>query len=134
MKATIEEMKQEAIKRMNIIQLFPTIIKEFEKDNIVNLSDRGYLYWLTDEQKEYVSDFEQKNEVIVYHIIQSYTNLGEMLTFLFVSKDKDEWEYDENDLKEGYPFAYVKNLNDDNCSEFGSVGIEYRYGGLIRTA
>lgn len=134
MKATIEEMKQEAIKRMNIIQLFPTIIKEFEKDNIVNLSDRGYLYWLTDEQKEYVSDFEQKNEVIVYHIIQSYTNLGEMLTFLFVSKDKDEWECDESDLKEGYPFAYVKNLGDDNCSEFGSVGIEYRYGGLIRTA
>ena len=46
----------------------------------------------------------------------------------------DEWEYDRNDLTEGYALAYVKNMDDDMCSEFGSIFIENRYGGLVRTA
>ena len=37
------------------------------------------------------------------------------------------------ELKEGYPFAYVWN-RDDEFGEFGSVGIKMEQGGLVRTA
>ena len=135
MKITIEEKKQEAIERMKSLKLYPNIIKEFEKENIVNMSENGgFLYWLTDEQKEIVSEFEQENDVLVYHVIHNFTEIGEMLTFLYVSDEKEEWEYDREDLKAGCACAYVKNLSDDYLSEFGSVCIEPRIGGLVRTA
>ncbi len=135
MKITIEEKKQEAIERMKSLKLYPNIIKEFEKENIVNMSENGgFLYWLTDEQKEIVSEFEQENDVLVYHFIHNFTEIGEMLTFLYVSDEKEEWEYDREDLKAGCACAYVKNLSDDYLSEFGGVCIEPRIGGLVRTA
>lgn len=135
MKITIEKKKQEAIERMKTLNLYPNIIKEFEKENIVNMSENGgFLYWLTDEQKEIVSDFEAEYDALVYHVIHNFTELGEMLTIFYVSDDEEEWEYDRADLKDGYACAYVKNLSDDMCSEFGSVCFRQQYGGLVRTA
>ena len=135
MKITIEKKKQEAIERMKSLNLYPNIIKEFEKENIVNMSENGgFLYWLTDEQKEIVSDFEAEYDTLVYHVIHNFTEFGELLTFFYVSDDEEEWEYDRADLKDGYACAYVKNLTDDMCSEFGSVCFRQQYGGLVRTA
>ena len=135
MNITKEQKKQEALERMKMLMLSPNIIKEFAKDGIVNMSEtRGFLYWLDDEQKEYVSDFEEEHNALVYHVIHNYTEVGEMLTFLYVSDDEDEWGYDRDDLKAGYACAYVKNLNEDAFSEFGSVGIKPEFGGLVRTA
>ena len=134
MNITKEQKKQEAIERMKMLSLYPNIIREFEKDGIVNMSENGgYLYWLDDEQREYVSDFEEEYNALVYHVIHNYTEVGEMLTFLYVSDDEDEWGYDRDDLKAGYACAYVKNLDEDAFSEFGSVGIKPELGGLIRT-
>lgn len=46
------QQKQEALKRMKLLKLYPNIIKEFEKDGIVNLSENGgILYWLDSTQK-----------------------------------------------------------------------------------
>ena len=94
----------------------------------------GFLYWLNDEQKEIVSEFEQEYYALVYHVIHNFTEFGELLTFFYVSDDDEEWEYDRADLKEGYACAYVKNLTDDICSEFGSVCFRPQFGGLVRTA
>ena len=46
--------------------------------------------------------------------------------------DISEEMYD--DIKEGYACAYVKNLSDDFCSEFGSICFKKQFGGLVRTA
>ena len=135
MNITKEQKKQEALERMKMLMLSPNIIKEFAKDGIVNMSEtRGFLYWLDDEQKEYVSDFEEEHNALVYHVIHNYTEVGEMLTFLYVSDYVEEWGYDRDDLKAGYACAYVKNLDEDAFSEFGSVGIKPEFGGLVRTA
>lgn len=78
--------------------------------------------------------FEEKHNAVVYHAIHNYTEFGELLAFLYVSSEQDEWAYDRDDLKAGYACAYVKNLDDDCCSEFGSIGIRPQFGGLVRTA
>lgn len=135
MKTTMEQKKIEALERMRTLKLYPNIIKEFEKENIVNMSENGgFLYWLTDEQKEIVSAFEAEHDALVYHVIHDFTGFGELLTFFYVSDYEEEWEYDREDLKNGYACAYVKNLTDDMCSEFGSVCFKQQFGGLVRTA
>ena len=135
MKITIEKKKQEALKRMKLLNLYPDVIKEFEKENIVNLSENGgFLYWLNSEQKEIVSEFEKEHDALVYHVIHDFTAFGELLTFLYVSDYEEECKDDVNDLKDGYSCAYVKNLSDDFCSEFGSICFRQQFGGLVRTA
>lgn len=129
------KQKTEALKRMKLLKLHSNIIKEFEKEDILNLSENGgFLYWLTDEQKSYVEDFENKYNSLVYHVIHDYTAFGELLTFLYVSDSEEEWETDREELTDGYACAYVKNLDDDCCSEFGGICFKTQYGGLVRTA
>lgn len=128
-----EKMKEEAISRMKILKLHPNVIKEFSNSGKLNLSLNAALYYLNDEQLARVQEFEQKYNAIVYHVIQSDTKFGELLSLLYVSQQTEEWEYDHNDLKEGYPFVYVANLTDETCSEFGFIGIRPIVGGVIRT-
>lgn len=130
-----QQQKNEAIERMKMLKLYPNIIKEFKKENIINMSENGgMLYWLKDDERQIVEDFETEYNTVVYHVIHNYTELGEMYALLYVSDDEEEWEYDRDDLLAGYPLAYVKNVTDNNCSEFGSIGVKMRFGGLIRTA
>ncbi len=124
-----EEMKKEAITRMKMLKLHPTIIKEFSNKGILNLSLNAALYYLSDMQLARVQEFEQKYNALVYHVIQN----RHMLSFLYVSKHQEEWELDRNDLKEYHPFVYVANLTDESCSEFGHIEIQPRFGGVLRT-
>lgn len=127
--------KQEAIHRMKMLNLHGNVLREFEQENRLNMSEYGgFLYWLDSDQQAIVDEFEAEWDALVYHVIHSYTSIGEMLTLLYVSNYPEEWEYDRLDLAEGYPLAYAKNLDDPYLSEIGSVGIECRIGGLIRTA
>lgn len=134
MKVPFERKKQEALDRMKMLNLFENAIKDFQQDNKVNMSECGFLYWLDDEQTKLVSEFETEHDALVYHVIHNYTEFGELLTFFYVSDHEDEWEYDRADLKDGYACAYVKNLDEDAFSEFGSVAFKEQFGGLVRTA
>lgn len=132
---TRQEQKTEAIARMQMLKLHKNPIRKFIEEDVVNLSEGpGILYWLNEVQIEYVKAFEEKHQAVVYHAIHNYTEFGELLAFLYVSDSQEEWEYDREDLKSGYACAYVKNLDDDCCSEFGSIGIKPQFGGLVRTA
>lgn len=134
MKATVQEQKNEAIRRMKLLKLHENPIREFEEKGRLNLSENGgILYWLDEKQQEYVKEFERKYNGLVYHVIRDFRECGETLSFLYVTDSAREWEYDRDDLKQGYAFAYVKNLDDDLCSEFGSIGIKPQFGGLVRT-
>lgn len=129
------KQKQEAMERMKQLRLYPNIIKEFAKEDIVNLSEHGgMLYWLNADQKKIVREFEEKYNAVVYHVIHNNTEFGELYSLLYVSEYEKEWEDDKSDLTDGCPIAYVKNIDDDICSEFGSIGIRMQFGGLVRTA
>lgn len=132
-----EDMKKEAVARLESLQIRKDILDAFKDKGELRLSFAGMPLELTESQKDRVRKFEEKTECMVYHVIQDFTNLGEMLTFLYVSPDKEEWEMDREDLKMGTPLAYVANLDNEMFSEFGSVSVEaYLPGksGLVRTA
>lgn len=136
MNVSMEIKKAEALKRMKALGIFNETIKQFEKEDLVSCSEppMGANFWLYDEQKAMVDAFEKENNALVYFVIRSYTQFGKLDTLLFVSDYQDEWEMDNDAIKDGFPFAYVYNYDIPEFSEFGSVGVEQRFGGLIRIA
>ena len=55
-----EKQMAEAIKRMKALGLYPAVIKEFEEDGKLNLSEyNGILYHLNDDEKEMIKTWEQ---------------------------------------------------------------------------
>jgi len=137
MRISREIKKQEAIKRMKMMRLMPNIIEEFEKDDIVHYSEwRGVLYWVSNKPKwvEYIKDFEEQYNCLVYHAEFSSLVFGDCLSLLYVSDYKDEWCMDVAAIKQGYPIAYVWNIDDPICSEFGSISLVPMNGGVKRTA
>ena len=134
MKVSMENKKREAIKRMYALDIYEEAIKHFEYDGTLNYSEppMGINYWLDDEQKKIVKDFEQVHNALVYFAIRSYTNIGIMDSFLFVSDYQEEWVLDNNDIRNGYAYAYVYNYDVPEYSEIGMIGIQSIFGGLVR--
>ena len=129
------KQEAEAVERMKLLELYPTVIKEFINEKVINKSEHiGILYWLDDDEKKFVKDFEDENNAVVYHIIKTYTTIGCMLSVFYVSADEAEWESDREDIKIGEQLCYVKNIDNEDCSEFGFICFKKSFGGLVRTA
>lgn len=135
MKISMSEKKIEAINRMKKLGIYESIIEQFEKENIVAESAPpiGTCFWLDDEQLARVRDFEETNNALVYHVIHSYTDFGELENYLFVSNYREEWEKDRNDIDYNIVFVYVENKSIPEFSEFGSIGfVRTPADGLLR--
>lgn len=140
-KVSRETKKQEAIKRMAALGLFKPCIKAFTKYDEVQLSEpTGGLYEFSDDVdlSAKVKEFEIEHDALVYHVIHSPVIIDgirmNMYNFLYVSDYDEEWEIDNDDISDGYVMAYVWNKSDDFLSEFGSIAVQERIGGLIRVA
>ena len=133
---TREEMKSEAIARMRQLHLYPETIRQFERENLISESAPpfGACFWLNEAQRERVRQLEAKYNILIYHVIHSFTTIGEMESYLYVSNHPEEWEGDRAGLKEGETVAYVYNCDDPELSEFGYIGIRLTpAAGLERT-
>ena len=147
-KATREEMIQEACKRLETLDLHGDVLNYFEIDQTLYYSERGgirfggktmpvgVLYWIdnNEEFSQAGKAFEEKSGGVVYHAIYEELEFGRCLDLFHVSPYKDEWEHERMKLKNGYSFVYVKNLDADWCSEYGTIQFQECGGGLIRTA
>lgn len=126
MNVPIEEKKKEAIFRMKKLGIYKPIVKQFQDENMVSESapPMGACFWIEGEQLERIREFEKKHNALVYHVIHSYSDFGEMESYLYVSDYKSEWNADHEDLAYGQQLAYVYNHDMPDCSEFGSIGIK----------
>lgn len=132
--------KEEALQRMRILNLSDVVIKDFETLNKIYYSERfnkvfdGILYWVDNDPKfvELVKQFEDEHSVLVYHCHLGHYSFGDCLTLLFVSENQEEWIQDQQDLKNKTAFVYVYNLDDPMSSEFGTIGIVGKNGGVSR--
>lgn len=137
-----EKQKNEALKRMAMLNLMPQVIKDFEKKDKVYYSERqnaifnAILYWLDNEPNyvEIVKQFEEKHNCLVYHCQLTHMEFGDLLSLLYVSENEEEWEQDKKDLREGCAFSYVANIDCECYNDFGTIGIKPSQGGVLRTA
>lgn len=125
MNVTREEKKAEALRRMKAWGIYGPTREQFRKSNLVSISEPplGACFWVNDEEKADIEAFEKEYNALVYHVVRSFTSIGTMDCYLYVSDHPEEWQYDHDDLKEGRQCCYVKNHDDPWCSELGSVGL-----------
>ena len=134
----------EALLRMKKLNLLDGAIKQFKDDGKILKSENlcvgtrdnriPILYDLSAEETEMVREWEKRTGNMVYHVIQNQMIFGLCYSFLYVSKYTEDWENDNEYLKEGIPLVYVLNADDDMCSEYGSIGIKPMFGAILRTA
>lgn len=130
-----ELKKEEALKRMVALDLFEPCIRAFKNRDEVQLSEMtGGLYEFSGETElvEKIKEFEEKCDALVYHVIHTFTEFGELYNFLYVSDHEEEWEMEWEDLQDNYVFSYVWNKTDEWCSEFGTIAVRQKFGGLVR--
>ncbi len=130
------EQKAEAVKRMNEIGIASHIIRVFEENGIVSLSEDGeFLHRLDEDEQKMVDDFEKEYPCLVYHVLKSSGNLGFVYTFFIVTQNPNEWEmqlapYAYNGESATRVFTYV--INDAwECREFGDVVIKVDAEGCV---
>ena len=130
-----EKKKEEALKRMKKWGIFYQTIEQFEKDDLVSISEPpiGAFYWVEGEELDNVRQFEEQYNALVYCIVRSYTQYGVMDAYLYVSDYKEEWSIDHKDQENWQQLVYVVNYDMPVCSEFGSIGLKRTLaGGLER--
>lgn len=130
-----EMKKEEALKRMVALDLFPPCIQAFKNRDEVQLSEMtGGLYEFSDDAElvAKVKEFEEECNALVYHVIHTFTAFGELYNFLYVSDYEEEYEMEWEDLKDNYVFVYVWNKTEEWCSEFGTIAVQQKFGGLVR--
>ncbi|HEL2204321.1 TPA: hypothetical protein TZE22_001667 [Streptococcus suis] len=151
MNRNITIAKQEALNRLRQIeerfpgQVNPNIRKYFNEGQLYYsyVTGNGFIGSIdTISYNPYyeavIRDFESKGR-LVYHVIES----GNLLTLLYVSYPKDDWDDEEREAEwevgrladDNSLLAYVFNLELPELSEFGFVGIDVfmNSGSLIRT-
>lgn len=129
------EMKKIAIEHLKALNIYRPYIAEFRKNGTVTMFERFGGYYINEmngytELESRIKEFERDYEAMVYAVTHEYLEFGECYTFLYVDKN------DPNNLTidDGlyYVYAYVWNKTMDYCSEFGTVGIQSSYGGIVR--
>ena len=134
MKISRETKKAEAIKRLKAMEIIPEAIRQFEEDDLVNVSENPYgmLFWANDEYKKLIADFEQEYNGLVYLANYCVTEFGRLLSLFYVSDYEEEYEMDNSDIWEGYACIYCINLDCPEFSEFGSIAFKSINGGIVR--
>lgn len=128
-------MKAEAVKYMDILKLDKRCIQAFKaKKQSVWMSSGpfGGLYEADDKLKNMIKDVETEHDIIVYHVIDGFVMGMHCYSMLCVCKYPEEYEMNEEDLKDGYAFSYVLNVDAPDCSEFGTICVKPTFGGLRR--
>ena len=138
MKINLKDKKAEAVNRMKyLLKIFPETIHQFDEDGLVSISEQpfGAFYWADDETKKIIADFENEYNALVYLGVRTYfKELGKMDSFFYVSDERDEWEFERQDLIDNQSIAYVYNYNYPELSEISAIGFKKTSAaGLLRT-
>lgn len=139
---TRNEKFEEALYRLNLMGVSDEFIIEPFKNGILRLSEyqnsifNAIIFDVKQykELDEYVKEFEENKNVLVYHVQLTRFTFGSCYSLFYVSDNKEDWEMDREDLKNGFAFVYVWNKTDPFSSEFGSIGYRSSLGGVVRTA
>lgn len=133
-----EEMKNEAIKRLEMMGIHGETIRQFKEENLVSYSITGFNYWFSDQYKKIIEKFEEEQNCLVYYGILNKTNLEPTLSLFYVPNYDDdfnyrkEWLIDRHDISECECLVYVHNLENEHFSEIGYIKFRPLHGGLQR--
>ncbi len=136
MNTTRELKKQKAIELMQKLGIYKPYIKGFKDSDKVCFFENFGGFWAYQEPDlmEKIKEFEEEYNCLVYAVTHEYLAFGECYDFIYMSDYEEEWEDTLVAIGSNkfYVCAYVWNKTDDDCSEFGSIGVQSFGGGIKR--
>ena len=127
-----DTVKDEALRIMKMLNLFPNVIREFKEENKLNKSEtrNGILQWLTDEEQEIVNQFQKEHEgTLVYHVILTNTvDFGIIYDLLYITENQEDWNLYKDYLKDDLVLSYSVTP----FPEGGLIKVKKVNGGLVR--
>ena len=134
MNISLEDKKKEAASRLKNLNFEDEIVERFVSENVIPVcfSSIDNIFPCEKNPKSEIVAFERKFDALVYCIIITETSFGVMASYLFVSDYLEEWENDNNDIKDNYAMTWTENLTHPSCSEFGSIAFEPTPAGGLR--
>lgn len=135
MKISVEKKKEEAVRRMKMLNIYGPAREKFRRSNKVMVSEPpfGGLYYLNDAQQEVAKKLADEYGALVYLVVRSFCEDMEMESYFYVSDNEEEWAMDNEDIRDGYAVTWTENLSCPEFSEFGSIGFRCAGGGVLRT-
>ena len=128
-----QQMKESAVETLRKIKSYAPYTNAFKTKGTVTMYERfgGYYVTKDSELDKKIKEIEKKYNGLIYAAIHNFTEFGELYTFLWEGAE-DETYVEKGEGNEYYVFAYVWNVDDEMCSEFGEVIITSMLGGLER--
>ena len=128
----MEELKQEAIKRLEILKLDSKVINEFkENDNVYvsKVENAATEVILDKEIIDLIKMFEQKKTIKIYHVIINQDNIY----MLSVHTNKEIWEEEKSDLKRGFTVIVSYDIIHKGIAGYTAkeAGIETENGNYV---
>jgi len=135
MNISIKTKKEKALKMLKELDIYKPYIDGFKEENNVCYFERfaGYWAYQDEELMKKIKQIEQRYNCLVYAVTHEYLEFGECYSLLVIPDYKEDWDYILEKAQNGYyAYAYVWNKTDNDCSEFGTIGVESFGGGLKR--
>ncbi len=128
-----DELKQEAIKRLEILKLDSKIIKDFKDNNKVYVSkikETGTEIIFDSKIVDMIKIFEQEKTIKIYHVVI----FDSQMYMLAIHKHKEEWKKEKLYLKKGWVTVVLFDTSKEGVIEFiaRDVGIEVENGKIKR--
>ena len=139
-----KKMALEGKKRLQILQdmgLWDEVVEFWEKGTAcfskpMNMFGEftGVIFTFNEDEKLKVvkEQLEEEKGFKVYYGIYDETVFGRLILFFKISSCEEDWEMEQNAIKNGYVDVYCYNLDEED-GEYGSIGFKVANGGLIRT-
>ena len=126
-----EKQKAEAAKRLELMGIREDVHRRFEEDGTVMLCNNEQYRPVDEETAEAIRKFEREHDATVFLAVRWFTMFGTLDALLFVGKYEEEWESQQNDLKDGYAMSYCINRDYPDCSEMGDIAFRVTKDGAI---
>lgn len=133
--ATEKEMKAEAIRRMKLLGLYEVCIDIFNKKDKVMMavSPHGTFSDINENTMAEIKAFEEEVGAKVYLVVKSEMEYGLCYSYIYVSKYKEDWWYDDEGIANNILMTYTVNRDYEECSEFGNIAVDRTaFGSLVR--
>lgn len=141
--ATRSEMKQEAIKRLTFMGVPMREAEAIIYNCGIRLAvDRELFNGVRKSLQEMfkglvatkICEFEKEHNCLAYSVYVQETWAGTIINILYVDPYKEDWNGERQDLEDKRPIGYCINLENPDCSEFGTIFVkEYNDGFFKRT-
>lgn len=127
----METLKEKGLYMLRFLKIHINAIYDYKNKDRLNRSEsKGILYWLSDEEKELVDNFERENtNCKVYHLIKTTTvDLGIVYDLLYVTDEEDFLKQAIANLKDGFVLSHTITP----FPESGFISVKCANGGLVR--